>query len=344
MPAGDPVDVYTISNGRGLGLRVLNYGGIIASLSVPDRDGRVADVVLGHDSLDHYIRDTSYFGAIIGRVVNRISGSRFIVDGKEYRLAANRPPNHLHGGLVGFDRVVWRATPFHEGRTDAGLNLEYRSPDGEEGYPGNLDVKVRYTVADTNEVMVDFFAISDQPTPVNLTQHSYFNLAGHNSGDILGHGLRINADEFTPMRDDFTPTGTISPVAGTPFDFRAITAIGARIGADDEQLRIGAGYDHNFVLTRAGPGLTHAAHLVEPGCGRTLDVYTTEPGLQLYAGNFIEGVVPGKGGRRYGPRSGLSLETQRFPDAPNHPNFPSIILRPGHEYRSRTVFRFGVTG
>ena len=343
MPTGEPVDVHTLTNAHGVELRALTYGGIIASLTIPDRHGRMADVVLGHDSLDDYRNDTSYFGAIIGRVVNRIAGSRFTLDGREYRLAANRAPNHLHGGLVGFDRVVWRAEQFRTG-DEVGLELRYVSRDGEEGYPGNLDVCVRYMLSSQNELVVDFLATTDQPTPVSLTQHSYFNLGGHAAAHILGHRLCIDADQFTPMQADSIPTGEIIPVAGTPFDFRVSTAIGARIGADDEQLRIGTGYDHNFVLRREGSGLAHAAQLVDPASGRTLDVYTTEPGLQLYSGNHIEGKVRGKNGTSYGPRSGLSLETQHFPDALHHPVFPSIILRPGQEYRSRTVFAFGVAG
>lgn len=333
------MDVFTLTNPHGLELRVLTYGGTIVSLTVPDRYGRSADVVLGHDSLEDYRNDTSYFGAIIGRFANRIAGARFTVDGKSYRLTANNGPNHLHGGRVGFDRVVWRAAPF---RTDdsAGVNLSYTSPDGEEGYPGNLDVRVRYSVSEGNELVVDSLATTDQPTPVNLTQHSCFNLAG--AGDILGHLLRINAALMTPVDENQIPTGQLAPVDGGPFDFRTLTAIGHRIANDDEQLERGRGYDHNFVLKREGPGLVHAAQLVEPTSGRTLDVYTTEPGLQFYSGNFIDGRVPGKTGRVYGPRSGLCLETQHYPDSPNQPGFPSTLLRPGEEYRSRTVFAFGV--
>jgi aldose 1-epimerase len=236
---------------------------------------------------------------------------------------------------------VWRVTPRGDG---ASLDLHHVSPDGDQGYPGNLEVRVRYALTERNEMVVDYLATTDQPTPVNLSQHSYFNLAGHSSGDILGHRLRINADGFTPMRADLTPTGEVRSVTGTPFDFREPMTIGARIGADDEQLRIGHGYDHNFVINRPGPGMVHAARLAHSDSGRTLDVHTTEPGLQLYTGNYIEGNVPGKEGTRYGRHSGLSLETQHFPDAPNQPTFPSIILRPGREYRSRTVFGFGVTG
>ncbi|HEY7636965.1 MAG TPA: aldose epimerase family protein [Gemmatimonadales bacterium] len=340
-PAGDAVDVFTLANGHGLELRVLTFGGTIVSLSAPDAKGDVADLVLGHDSLEDYVRDTSYFGAIIGRYANRIAGARFAIDGKTHRLTANDGPNHLHGGRTGFDRVVWRAEPFHA-EDSSGLALRYTSPDGAEGYPGNLEVQVRYRVTNRNELMVDFQATADQPTPINLTQHSCFNLTG-TGGDILSHLLRINADQMTPVDEHLIPTGELMPVAGGPFDFRQLTPIGARIATRNEQLRRGRGYDHNFVLNREGPGLAHAAQLVEPTSGRTLDIYTTEPGLQLYSGNFIDGRVPGKAGRRYGPRSGVCLETQHFPDSPNHPGFPSTLLRPGDTYRSRTVFAFGVS-
>jgi aldose 1-epimerase len=339
-PAGDPVDLFTLTNARGLELRTLTHGGIIASLCLPDRPGRMADVVLGHDSLEEYLSDSSYFGAIIGRFANRIAGARFTVDGKPYRLAANDGPNHLHGGRTGFDRVVWHAAPFRTGHA-AGVALSYISPDGEEGYPGNLRARVRYALTDGNELVVDFRATTDQATPVNLTQHTCFNLNG--AGDVLGHMLWINADLMTPVDEDLIPTGGVAAVAGGPFDFRTLTAIGARIEADDEQLRRGRGYDHNFVLKREYPGLAHAAKVVEPTSGRTLDVYTTEPGLQFYSGNFIDGRVIGKEGRVYGPRAGLCLETQHFPDSPNQPGFPSTLLQPGSRYRSRTVFAFGVT-
>jgi aldose 1-epimerase len=341
-PAGDSVDCFTLVNAHGLELRALTYGGIIVSLSIPDRDGRVADVVLGYDSLEKYLGDSSYFGPIIGRFANRIAGARFIVDGKPYMLAANDGPNHLHGGRTGFGRIVWRAAPFRTGHT-AGVVLSYTSPDGEEGYPGNLDTRVRYTLTDRSELVVDFLATTDQATPVNLTQHTCFNLTGDGAGDVLGHLLWINADLMTPVDENLIPTGTVAPVAGGPFDFRTLTAVGARIAADDEQLRRGRGYDHNFVLKRGEPGLAHAAQVVEPASGRTLDVYTTEPGLQFYSGNFIDGRIIGKAGRAYRPRAGLCLETQHYPDSPNQPGFPPTLLRPGAQYRSRTVFAFGVT-
>ncbi|HXL52884.1 MAG TPA: aldose epimerase family protein [Gemmatimonadales bacterium] len=341
-PAGDAVDIFTLTNPHGLEVRAASYGGIIVSLLVPDRDGRRSDLVLGHDSLEEYLRDSSYFGAIVGRYANRIADARFTVDGQTYRLAANDGRNHLHGGRTGFARVVWRAAPF---RTDhaAGVALSNSSPDGEEGYPGNLEARVTYTLTDRNELMVDSSATTDKTTPVNLTQHTYFNLAGDGAGDVLGHLLRIDADLMTPVDEHLIPTGALAPVAGGPFDFRSLTRIGARITTDDEQLHRGRGYDHNFVLNRTGAGLVHAAEVVEPTSGRTLDVHTTEPGLQLYSGNHLDGSVSGKAGRVYGRRAGLCLETQHYPDSPNQPGFPSTLLRPGAQYRSRTVFAFGTT-
>jgi aldose 1-epimerase len=348
-PAGEDADVFTLTNPHGLAVRAATYGGTIVSLVVPDRHGHMADVVLGHDSLEEYIGDSNYFGAIIGRFANRIANARFAVDGKTYRLAANNGPNHLHGGRTGFDRVVWRAAPFCTDHA-AGVALSYTSPDGEEGYPGNLDVGVMYTLTDRSELVVDFLATTDQATPVNLTQHTCFNLTGAGAGDILGHLLRINADLMTPVDENLIPTGEMAPVVGGPFDFRTLTAVGVRIAADDEQLRRGRGYDHSFVLDRGEEaGLVHAAQVVEPGSGRTLDVYTTEPGLQFYSGNAIgsgdsaNGRVTGKAGRVYGPRAGFCLETQHYPDSPNQPGFPSTILRPGAQYRSRTVFAFGLS-
>jgi aldose 1-epimerase len=341
-PAGDPVELFTLTNAHGLVARATNYGCTVVSLVVPDRAGRMADVVLGYDSLEGYLRGSAYFGAIVGRVANRIAHARFTVDGTTHRLAANDGHHHLHGGRRGFDKVVWDAAPFRT-TASSGVALRYTSPDGEEGYPGTLRAMVTYTLTDRNELMVDFRATTDRATPVNLSQHSYFNLAGDGAGDVLGHLLQIHADAFTPVDESMIPTGAIAPVAGGPFDFRRLTTIGARIAADDEQLRRGGGYDHNFMLRREGPEPVHAARLVEPLSGRTLDVSTTEPGLQLYSGNALDGRVPGKGGRAYGPRAGVCLETQHFPDSPNQPGFPSILLRPDAEHRSRTVFAFGTT-
>jgi aldose 1-epimerase len=301
----------------------------------------LGDVVLGYETLDGYLRATPYFGAIIGRYANRIGGARFTLDGRTYRLAANNGSNHLHGGLRGFDKVVWHAEPF---RSDSGLGvtLTYVSPDSEEGYPGRLEATVTYTWTDDDRLIMDYVATSDQATPVNLTQHSYFNLAAEAAGTVLDHVLQLDADAFTPVDSTLIPTGEIAPVAGTPFDFTTPSAIGARIDAGDQQIRFGRGYDHNFVLRRSGPGLVHAARVSEPTSGRALDVWTTEPGLQFYSGNFLDGSITGKGGRIYARRSGLCLETQHYPDSPNHREFPSTILRPGEEYRSRTVFAFSV--
>jgi len=346
---GEAVSLYTLKNAHGMQAKVLDYGGIIVSLRVPDRNGRLDDVVLGFDSLGDYERGSPYFGAIIGRYGNRIARGRFTLDGRTYTLATNNGPNHLHGGVRGFDKVIWSVTPFQ--RSDSvGLVMNYTSPDGEEGYPGTLRATVTYTLTDKNEFIFDYQATTDRPTPVNLTQHSYFNLAGDGKGDILGHVVTLNADRFTPVDSTLIPTGEIKSVAGTPFDFRTSTAIGARIDRNDEQLRYGRGYDHNFVLNKGGRGgkggiegdVTLAAHVYEPTTGRVMEISTTEPGLQFYSGNFLDSTLRGKQGVVYGHRSGFAMETQHFPDSPNKPAFPSTILRPGEEYRSRTIYRFGV--
>lgn len=340
-PDGTPVELFTLQNPRGTRVSITNYGGIIVSLAVPDRAGSLGDVVLGFDSLDEYLEHSPYFGAIIGRYANRIRAGRFTLDGRSYRLAANHGAHHLHGGVKGFDKAVWQGEPFGN-ELGTGLLLDHISPDGDEGYPGRLEARVRYLLTGADELVVDYEATSDAPTPINLTQHSYFNLAGAGRGDILGHELLIAADSFTPVDPTLIPTGEVAPVAGTPFDFRAQTAVGARIDERNQQLEYAGGYDHNFVLRRPGPGLVHAARVLEPASGRTLDVSTTEPGLQLYSGNGLGGKIRGKGGRVYGPRSGFCLETQHYPDSPNLPGFPSTILWPGDAYRSRTVFAFGV--
>jgi len=340
-PAGEHVDVFTLTNAHGMEVRAMTYGGIILSLKVPDRNGRLGDVVLGYDSLAGYLKTTPYFGAIVGRYGNRIARSQFTLDGATYHVPANDGANSLHGGLVGFDKVVWDAEPFW-GDSGVGVAFTYTSPDGDQGYPGKLEMRVTYTLTDRSELVVDYHATTNKATPINLTQHSYFNLAGDGSGDVLKQVVWINADRYTPVDSTLIPTGELAPVAGTPFDFTTPTAIGARIGQADEQLRLGRGYDHNFVLNRTGPGLVHAARVVDPGSGRTLDVATTEPGLQFYTGNFLDGSITGKSGHVYAHRNGFCLETQHFPDSPNHPAFPSTILRPGEEYRTRTVFTFGV--
>jgi galactose mutarotase len=341
LPAGPGIEVYTLTNANGVAVRVLTYGAILQAIRVPDRGGHLDDVVLGYDSLADYVRDSPYFGAVIGRYGNRIAKGTFTLDGQVYRLATNNGPNHLHGGVTGFDKVAWRAEPFQRDR-ESGVLLTHTSPDGDEGYPGSLVAGVTYTLTDGNELILDYQATTDRPTPVNLTQHSYFNLAGGGTRDVLGHELEISADRFTPVDSTLIPTGALAPVAGTPLDFRTATALGARIDRADEQIRYGGGYDHNFVLNRPGPGLFLAARVFEPTTGRTLEIRTTEPGLQLYSGNFLDGTITGKGEHRYARRYGVCLETQHFPDSPNHPDFPSTILRPGEQYRSRTVYTFGV--
>jgi len=343
MPDGKAVEVYTLRNARGMEVRAITYGAIIQSIRVPDRSGRLGDVTLGYDSLSGYLTASPYFGAVVGRYANRIARGRFALGGQTYRLAANNGPNHLHGGLKGFDKVVWEAKSFQRGDT-VGVEFQHTSPDGDEGYPGTLHVSVTYTLTPSNQLEVEYRAKTDQATPVNLSQHSYFNLAGEGSGDILGHILEVDADRYTPVDSTLIPTGELASVRNTPFDFRTPMAIGARINQPDPQLKYGKGYDHNFVLNRSGSGVVHAARVVEPKTGRTLDISTTEPGLQFYSGNFLDGTITGKSGHVYAHRSALVLETQHFPDSPNHPNFPSTILRPGKEYRSRTVFAFGVAG
>src|SRR5438552_3448705 len=335
------VDLYTITNAHGMELRVTNYGGIIVSLRVPDKNGSVADVVLGYDNLDGYAKNPAYFGAIVGRYANRIANGAFTLDGAVYQLAKNNGPNSLHGGLKGFDKVIWHAEPFTN-EQGSGLILTYTSKDGEEGYPGNLKTKVTYTLTDQNELRIDYEATTDKATPVNLTSHSYFNLAGEGNGDILKHELMLNADRFTPVDQTLIPTGELRPVQGTPLDFTKSTPIGARINDSYEQLLIGHGYDHNFVLNRKRDGLELVARVYEPNSGRVLEVYTTEPGVQLYTGNFLDGTITGKHGHVYHKHAAVCLETQHFPDSPNHPNFPSTILRPGQTYQSRTVYKFSI--
>ena len=340
MPDGAAVESFTLRNAAGVEVRAISYGGIITFLRVPDRSGTFDDIVLGFDRLDGYLKDPPFFGAIIGRYGNRIAKGQFTLDGATYELATNNGPNHLHGGNKGFDKVLWTAAPV-EGKN--AVTFTRTSPDGEEGYPGNLQVQVTYTLTDQNELIVDYRATTDKATVVNLTQHSYFNLAGQASGDILGHELMLNADRYTPVDGTLIPTGELAPVEGTPFDFRTPTAIGARIGDADPQLKNGQGYDHNWVLNRSGDGLQLAARVVEPKTGRTLEVRTSEPGIQFYSGNFLDGTLTGKQGATYNHRTGFCLETQHFPDSPNQPNFPSTTLRPGEEYRTTTVFTFGVT-
>jgi aldose 1-epimerase len=339
-PDGAPVEVYTLTNAGGLEVRAITYGAYVVSLRTPDRQGRLDDVVLGFDTLEGYLASGSHMGSVIGRYGNRIAGARFTLDGKTHSLAANDGVNHIHGGVKGFDRHVWAAEEVRQGG-DVGVRFTLVSPDGDEGYPGRLQTAVTYTLTPGNELVVDYAATTDRPTHVNLTQHSYFNLAGQGHADILDHVLTIHADRYTPVAAGLIPTGPPAPVEGTPFDFREPTRIGARIDREHEQLRLGRGYDHNYVVNRAGPGLVPAARVVDPSSGRVMEVSTTEPGVQLYTGNWL-GEEKGKGGRVYPRRSGFCLETQHYPDSPNRPDFPSTVLRPGETYRSKTVFAFGV--
>ena len=330
---GKGIDLYTLTNTNGLKTEIMNYGGIVRMLYVPDRNGNLDDIVLGYDSLDEYIKDNSpYFGALIGRCGNRIAKGKFTLNGVEYKLATNNGPNHLHGGIKGFNKVVWSAEQIQNDDGPA-LKLTYRSCDGEEGYPGNLNCVVYYTLTNKNELKVDYEAETDKATVVNLTHHSYFNLGGHNSGDILGHELMLNADRFTSVDKDLIPTGEIKPVKGTPMDFTQPTAIGARID------KVEGGYDHNYVLNSSDGSLALAASVYEPKSGRVMEVFTTEPGVQFYSGNFLDGSLKGKGAV-YNKHNGFCLETQHFPDAPNKPSFPSIVLNPGEKYTHLTVHKF----
>lgn len=332
--------VFTLANDAGMEVLVTGHGGIVLAVRVPDRRGRLEDVALGFADVADYRTNAPYFGALIGRYANRIARGRFTLDGVTHVLATNDGPNHLHGGRRGFDKVVWRARPFRR-RWGVGVRLAYDSADGEEGYPGAVRVRVAYTLTPANELAFDYAASTDRATPISLTHHGYYNLAGHGAGDVLEHVVTVNADRFTPVDATMIPTGELRLVANTPFALRA-TEIGAVIGAHDEQLGFGHGFDHNFVLDRQGAGpLVLAARVVEPRSGRVLEVHTTEPGLQLYTGNHLAGEA-GKEGARYEPRAGLALETQHFPDSPNQPHFPSTILRPGAKYRSRTILRFTV--
>jgi aldose 1-epimerase len=336
---GATVELFTLRNARGLEARIANFGATVVSLRVPDRTGAMSDVVLGWDELKGYLGPGPYFGAVVGRYGNRIAHARFDLDGVVYTLARNNGENALHGGLVGFDKKVWTA---RESVTAEGPRLELTclSKDGEEGYPGNLTAKVTYTLTEVNELRIDYEATTDRDTVLNLTNHSYFNLAGQGEGDILGHQMTIAADRFTPVDGGLIPTGELRSVAGTPLDFRKATAIGARIEAPDEQIRLAGGYDHNFVLNGAPGTLRPAARVGEPRSGRVLEVLTTEPGVQFYTGNFLDGSITGKGGKVYKKRYGFCLETQHFPDSPNKPEFPTTRLRAGETYRSTTVFRF----
>jgi aldose 1-epimerase len=332
---GQPVDLYTLTNAGGAEVAIMNYGGVVVSLKVPDRAGAAADVVFGFDTFEPYLTPPPYFGAIIGRYGNRIARGRFKLNGVEYKLAVNNGQNALHGGIRGFDKVLWTVK-----ENGPALELSYLSKDGEEGYPGNLQAAVTYSWNDANELKIDYAATTDKDTVVNLTNHSYFNLAGQGEGDILGHLVMIDADRFTPVDAGLIPTGELKPVEGTPFDFRKSTVIGARIDTPDQQLKFGKGYDHNFVLNHSSATPTLAARVTEPRTGRAMEVLTTEPGLQFYTGNFLDGTIKGKGGKTYVHRGAFCMETQHFPDSPNQPNFPSTVLKAGQKYQTTTIYRF----
>jgi aldose 1-epimerase len=339
---GQEVELYTLTNANGMVVSVMTYGGIVQKVLVPDRDGNLTNVTLGFDSLDEYIAGSPYFGSITGRYANRIARGTFAIDGITYRLALNNGENSLHGGLVGFDKVVWEAADT-SGPDGPAITLSRTSPDGEEGYPGNLTVEVTYTLTENNELRFDYHATTDAPTIINLTNHSYWNLAGEGAGTIEGHMLQLNASNYTPIDSTLIPTGEIAPVANTPFDFTTPHAIGERIRNDNEQLKAGRGYDHNFVLDRPSAddeSMIVAAILSDPSSGRVLTISTTEPGIQFYSGNFLDGTLYGGSGHAYREGDGLALETQHFPDSPNHSNFPSTELRPGEEYSTSTVYAF----
>lgn len=339
MPDGRDVKLITLRNENGIEVAVINYGAIVQRIVVPDRDGEFADIALGFDTLNGYLGDHPYFGAVVGRYANRIAGGKFSIGETEYTLALNNGPNSLHGGIKGFDKVLWDVLP---DSTASSVTMQYVSPDGEEGYPGTLSTTVVYTLTDENELRIDYSATSDKRTPVNLSNHSYFNLAGNGNGDVLDHEVMIVADYFTPVDGTLIPLGTLRSVDGTPFDFRRPTAIGERIGHQDVQLEYGMGYDHNWVLNGESQekSLVMAARVYEPRSGRVMEVLTTEPGLQFYTGNFLDGSIVGKGGKSYGHRNGFCMETQHYPDSPNHPDFPSTILAPGDVYQSTTIYRF----
>ncbi len=345
---GKPVELFTLTNAKGMIVKITNYGGTVTEIHVPDRAGKFDDVVLGFDNLDDYLKGHPFFGCITGRYANRIAKGKFTLDGKEYTLATNNGPNHLHGGKVGFDKKVWQASTFEERSlsprfaTDRnlashGVLLRYRSPDGEEGYPGNLDCDVRYVLTDQNELRISYTAKTDKPTVVNLTNHTYFNLAGPKAGDVLGHEMQFFADRYTPVDDTLIPTGEIKPVAGTPFDFSKPMTIGSRI---DQLMGDPRGYDHNMIFAKGGKELALGVRVYEPKSGRVMEMLTTEPAVQFYTGNFLDGSAKGKGGVVYQKHHGFCLEAQHYPDSPNQPKFPSVILRPGETYKQTTVYRF----
>lgn len=336
LPDGRLVDLYTLTNKNGLIIKVTNYGGTVTALSVPDKNGTLIDIVLGFDDLKEYLKATAYFGAIIGRYGNRIAKGKFTIDGITYPLAKNNGPNTLHGGIIGFDKVIWEATEINDTR-GVGLKLNYLSKDGEEGFPGNLDLKVTYMLTNADEFRIDYEATTDKATPLNLTQHNYFNLAGAGNGDVLGHQVMINAQRYTVVDSTLIPTGELRDVKGTPFDFTQPQAIGAKI---NELGGKPVGYDNNYVLKSGGAKLAMAAKVTEPVSGLVMEIYTDQPGVQFYTGNFLDGTITGKDGKVYNQYYGFCFETQKFPDSPNQPTFPNSILKPGETYKSTTIYKF----
>ncbi|MHC4556943.1 MAG: aldose epimerase family protein [Planctomycetota bacterium] len=333
-PDGKQIDLYVLTNPNGLRAKITNYGAILVSLEVPDRDGNIADITLGFDTLDGYLAGHPYFGATVGRYANRIGGAKFALNGVENKLAANDGDNHLHGGIKGFDKVVWRLEEVKAEDNKAVVKMSYISEDGEEGYPGNLACSVTYTLTDNDELQISYEAETDKATVVNLTNHSYFNLAGQGTGDILGHELMLNADKYTPVDKGLIPTGEIGNVTSSPMDFTSPMSVGSRIA------QVPGGYDHNYVLKSGGGSLALAASVYEPTTGRVMEIHTTEPGIQFYTGNFLDGSITGKDGKVYNKNYGFCLETQHFPDSPNKPDFPSVVLKPGQKYATKTVHKF----
>ncbi len=337
LPSGETISLFTLKNEKGVSATISNFGGRLVTLKVPDRAGTFADVVLGYDNLEPYTKPNPFFGTLVGRYANRIANGEFSLDGKKYTLAKNNGPNSLHGGPQGFDKKAWQPEISKDGKS---LKLTYLSKDGEEGYPGNLTSVVTYSLGNDDALTIDYAATSDADTVLNLTNHSYFNLAGQGNGKILDHELMINADKFTPVNANLIPTGELRNVDGTPFDFRQSTAIGARIDAAEQQIQYGKGYDHNFVLNRSDVAPSLAARVTDPQSGRVMEVLTTQPGVQFYTANHIEGEIKGKEGAIYRFRSAYCFETQHFPDSPNQPSFPTTVLKPGEKFHQTTIFRF----
>lgn len=341
LPSGEEVYMYTLKNKNGMEVKIINYGATIVSLTAPDKNGKYEDVVMGYDKLEDYINGSSYFGCIVGRYGNRINKGKFQLDGKEYQLTINDGENHLHGGTIGFNKVLWTAEPIYSDTLQA-IKLTYLSKDGEQGYPGNLNIEVTYSLTDDNELIIDYSATTDKPTIVNPTHHSYFNLSGSFENTILDHELFIDADYITPVNNQLIPTGELMKVDGTPFDFKTFHKIGERINEQHEQLIFGKGYDHNWVLNNYNGKVRKVAELYEPTSGRLMEVLTDQPGMQFYSGNFLNETIKGKKGTVYNYRTGLCLETQFYPDSPNHKNFPSAVLKPGEKYTQRTIYHFKV--